>query len=134
MRFTTEVGKLDKAELGKRFHQVRTIAGLSQRKMAAMMGYNSPTAISNKEKGITFPSVEDLYFLSKISGVSIEWLVTGEDSKKQLHNMNEMEASLLMQYRQLDPAQQVRLAFYLMTLRLGIRITNDKDMDEPVAP
>ena len=120
MRFSTEVGKLDKVELGKRCLEARTKTGLSQRQMAARMGYSSPTVISNKEKGNTYPSVEDIYFLSKLSGFTIEWLVTGVNLSNRLYCMDEGEKTLLTQYRLLNGDQKASMVLLLMELRLGI--------------
>ncbi len=126
MRFT-EFDKLDMVALGTRCLEARTKIGLSQREMAKIMGYSSPTVISNKETGHTYPSVDDINILSKLSGLSVEWLVTGENKTKRLYCMNEMEVTLLTRYRLLTDKQKTALAFHLMMVGHGESATKEID-------
>jgi transcriptional regulator with XRE-family HTH domain len=125
MTLTSSLGTgLDKKELGLRCRQARKQAGLSQREMARLLGYKSSTAIANKEKGLAYPSVLDLGFLSFRSGLSIDWIVSGVDSLKSSGDLfattevlSANETELIKQYRTLNDMQKARLAFLLFRVK-----------------
>ena len=66
-----------------RFKECREIKGLSQKYVAVMLGV-SPSAISQWEKGTTYPSSENLAALAELYGVSIDYLMgKAEDAPSQ---------------------------------------------------
>jgi transcriptional regulator with XRE-family HTH domain len=125
MTLTGSLGTgLDKKELGLRCRQARKQAGLSQREMARLLGYKSSTAIANKEKGLAYPSVLDLGFLSFQSGLSIDWIVSGKDFSKPVGDifgnhevLSDIELQWIKQYRILNGHQRERLAFSLLQIK-----------------
>jgi len=64
---------------GKRLQEARVNKGLNQFQLAEKMNLKQ-TAISNYEKGISEPSFDKLIKLTKILGVSLDYLL-GQDSK-----------------------------------------------------
>lgn len=61
-----------------RFKECREIKRLSQKYVAVMLGV-SPSAISQWEKGTTYPSSENLAALAELYGVSIDYLMGKAD-------------------------------------------------------
>ena len=115
---------LDKKELGKRCKVARQQAQLSQREMAELLEYKSSTSIANKEKGLAYPSIADVCFLSFRSGLSIAWIISGRESSKpsgdifataEVLSINETE--LIKQYRTLNDKQKAQLAFFLFKVK-----------------
>jgi transcriptional regulator with XRE-family HTH domain len=64
----------DRIELGKRLHDARESAGLSQGQIAGLMGLHRPT-ISEIEAGRRKTSVEELKKFAEYYGVSHSWLL-----------------------------------------------------------
>lgn len=122
MTLTGSLGTaLDKKALGERCKEARQQARLSQMEMAELLGYKSATSIANKESGLTYPSLVDVGFLSFRSGLSIDWIVTGRDSKRPSGDvfatpevLSNEEAELIKQYRSLNERQKTRMAFLLL--------------------
>ncbi len=125
MTLTGSLGTaLDKKALGQRCREARIQTGLSQREMADLLGYKSPTAVVNKEKGLTYPSVVDIGFLSFRSGISADWIISGFDPSKKSGDLfattevlSANETELIRQYRSLSDQQKARLAFLLMRVK-----------------
>lgn len=61
-----------------KFKECRERKGLSQKYVAVMLGV-SPSAISQWEKGTTYPSSENLAALAELYGVSIDYLMGKAD-------------------------------------------------------
>lgn len=68
--------------LGNRIASLRKAAGLSQEALAAKLGV-SRQAIGKWEADTTLPSLDNLHQLAKELGVSIDALLTGEESQAQ---------------------------------------------------
>ena len=125
MTITGSLGTgIDKKVLGARCRKAREQAHLSQKEMATLLGYKSATAIGSKEKGLTYPSVIDVCFLSFRSGLSIGWIMTGVDSSKPSGDLfattevlSENETVLIKQFRTLNDQQKARLAFFLFKVQ-----------------
>ena len=114
---------LDKHLIGQRCRTARKRAVMTQKEVAEALGYKSPAVIANKEKGLAYPSVVDVYFLSFRSGLSIEWILSGNETKKLRGDpfavaevLSANEAVLITQYRLLSEQKQARLAYFLMSL------------------
>ena len=125
MTLTKSLGTaLDKKELGKRCKEARQQAKMSQREMAELLEYKSSTSIANKEKGLAYPSIIDVCFLSFRSGLSIEWIVSGAESSKPSGDLfataevlSASETILISQYRALNGQQKARLALQLCKIK-----------------
>jgi transcriptional regulator with XRE-family HTH domain len=115
---------LNKESIGERLRKARKEAGLSQGEMARHLGYKSPASVANKEKGLAYPSVLDLHYLSFYSGLSIDWIVSGSDSSTRGNDplgtpdlLSEEEAELVRQYRAMSDKLRTRFAFELMRMK-----------------
>lgn len=67
------------ANLGfyERVRELRTVGGVSARKLARLAGWND-TALSAAESGGGSMSAERALVLAKVLGTTVEWLVSGE--------------------------------------------------------
>jgi transcriptional regulator with XRE-family HTH domain len=63
-----------------RVRLARLVAGYtSQRELAEVLAVHH-SAVSNWERGLQFAKVTDLYALAKALGVTIDWLVAGDEA------------------------------------------------------
>ena len=69
--------------LGKRLKSLREKTRFTQEEIAKMLGVKR-LVITNIENGTRKITVEELYFFSKIYGLSMEELYTGEDKEKRI--------------------------------------------------
>ena len=67
-------------ELGNRIRQLRAERGWSQRELARRIGAASKSVISYYELGERYPSYETLVRISDVFGVSIDFLLKGEQT------------------------------------------------------
>jgi transcriptional regulator with XRE-family HTH domain len=65
-------------EIGKRIRDCRLEAGISARQLAARIGC-TPANISKIENGRQRISVDSLILLSRLSGKSCDWILTGKE-------------------------------------------------------
>ncbi|GEM_PF-3878121 len=118
------ITQLDKADIGKRCKEARKRAGLTLKAVANELGYKSGAAVANKENGLAYPSVEDIFFLSQRSGYSIEYIITGEGAiDGRGAPVDEFEERLLADLRILDDERRERLLIYLTKLKYGLANT-----------
>ena len=64
--------------VGNRIYQLRTARDMSQRDLAQALGSNSNEFVSRWERGSASPSAETLVKLSDFFGVSVDWILKGE--------------------------------------------------------
>lgn len=69
--------------LGKRLKNLRVKTRFTQEEIARMLGVRR-LVITNIENGTRKITAEELYFFSKIYGLSMEELYTGEDREKRI--------------------------------------------------
>ncbi len=68
-----------KKEIGNRIIHIRKdILGKTQKEMIKILNVKQ-AMISHFERGERLPSVEVLLILNKVSGKSIDWILTGND-------------------------------------------------------
>jgi len=70
------MNKKQRNDIGKRIRQIRQELGKTQIEMSKVLKVQQ-SAISKLEKGDIMPTVENLLKLNKISGRSIDWILTG---------------------------------------------------------
>ena len=70
-------------KLGKRLKNLREKTRFTQEEVAKMLGVQR-LVITNIENGTRKVTAEELYMFSKIFGLSMEELYTGEDKEKQI--------------------------------------------------
>jgi len=89
-----------------RFREAREARGMSQKFVAISLGVKPPN-VSRWEAGVTYPSIENLVALSKLYGVTVDYLL-GLDNIPVAANTRGVtdyeEAILLQAYRQLNEA------------------------------
>ena len=66
------------SEIGERLKSSRKAAGLKRDQLAVAAGLTSNT-IRNYEEGLTFPSLDPLYRISRVLEVDIRWLIDGTE-------------------------------------------------------
>lgn len=98
--------------LAQRLRALRTQRGLNQRDVAQAAGIDR-THLSKIETGVDTPGRAALTSLAAFYGVSIDWLVTGQDtaagSAAQTHVQTEEEALLLACWRALPRGEAAPL-------------------------
>lgn len=70
-------------KLGKRLKDLRERTRFTQEEIASMLGVKR-LVITNIENGTRKVTANELYFFSKIYGLSMEELYTGEDKEKRI--------------------------------------------------
>ncbi len=68
-----------KKEIGARIKEVRVAEGLNQMDFSARLGVSQPT-IYRVELAERLPSLSLIRELSRCFGVSLEWLINGDDT------------------------------------------------------
>ncbi len=81
-------------EIGKRLKLKRLEKGFNLVKLSELTNIPNGT-LSKYENNINNPSLENLYYLSKILEVSINWLITGQDD---FINLSDEDKMLLDKY------------------------------------
>jgi len=74
----------DLVEMGKRIHHLRKQHGHTQEQLAEMMQV-SVQMISNLERGIKAIRIDNLIHLSRILGVSTDYILTGKENQDDFH-------------------------------------------------
>jgi len=100
-----------KKTIGNKIRQVRSKLGMTQLEMAKAIRHSKQT-ISGYELGDTYPSIESLIQLSKLGGVSIDWLLTGQESGIQgieTEGLTTEERQLIDAYRNMGRMNQTAI-------------------------
>ena len=77
--------------VGKRLRAAREKAGLSQVEVTNMLKYKSKGTVSGHESGASIPRPEELYKLSVLYNVSIDWLMGRSEYPHLDYRVNAME-------------------------------------------
>ncbi|WP_301959573.1 helix-turn-helix domain-containing protein [uncultured Dialister sp.] len=72
----------DPLEVGKRVKQIEKELGISQARLAKILGMGAPT-LAKAEKGKRAIKNDELLKLSKLCGRSIEWILTGDGNEER---------------------------------------------------
>ncbi len=64
--------------VGERIRRQRIKCGLKVRDVADFMGFESEQAVYKWQRGDALPTVENLYALSRLFGVSVDYILEGE--------------------------------------------------------
>jgi len=81
-------------------------SGLSNKEVAAKAGITIRSLVSYVSSQACIPSAEVAVRLAKVLNTSVEYLVTGENSKISWENSNEESRKLLYVYKNLPEAQR----------------------------
>lgn len=68
---------LNLEEIGTRIKSLRMNSGYTAQEIAAFMGFTGPQAVYKWEWGKSLPSVDNLFALSILFGVTIEQILVG---------------------------------------------------------
>ena len=90
-------------ELGKRIRKAVDLSGKNQKELAPLIGVY-PSNISRWIKGENAPSWECLVKIATFGNVSLDWLLTGKESKQPQETfLTEQEERLLKMFGGLSP-------------------------------
>jgi transcriptional regulator with XRE-family HTH domain len=83
--------------IGRRIATKRELTGLSQQQLADMLGV-SKGAVGQYEVGLTTPRPKRFERIAEVLGVTVEWLLTGNDAEEKVRaqTTNEMAALELL--------------------------------------
>lgn len=76
---TIDFPTLNLKETGNRIHTLRVNSGYTMEEIADYMGFAGPQAVYKWEWGKSLPTVDNLFALSKLFGVTIENILVGND-------------------------------------------------------
>ncbi len=76
---TIDFPTLNLKETGNRIHTLRVNSGYTVEEIADYMGFAGPQAVYKWEWGKSLPTVDNLFALSKLFGVTIENILVGND-------------------------------------------------------
>jgi transcriptional regulator with XRE-family HTH domain len=71
-------------EINERIRQARLRAKLTLAELGSKCGGKSAQAVSAWESGRSTPSAGDLYIAAKVTGVTLDWLIAGEEGIPEL--------------------------------------------------
>ena len=96
-------------EIGQRLKQKRIEKSLTLIELSKLSNIPNGT-LSKYENNVNNPSIENLYSLSQILNVSINWIVTG---KEELNNLSDEEINLLQKYKILTERNKGKVENYI---------------------
>ncbi len=79
--------------IAEKITHLRKKLKMTQKEIGKMLGISN-RAVSNWEKQISTPSIENIYKLSKIFGVSVEYLISDNGNENELKDKNEKRGML----------------------------------------
>lgn len=87
---------------------LRKRAGMSQSQLAEKLNV-SPSAVGMYEQGRRVPSVDLLILLARLFGVSIDYLITGEEVRSSITYERTTETQSVCQYSAYCPLRNIKL-------------------------
>lgn len=98
---------MDKKSIGARIRKIRNSLGHNQTEFGNLVGASN-ASISSYEKGDSYPSICVLVRIAQLGGVSIEWLIMGEEATRPILKkiLSEEELRLLAAFDRADPDDQ----------------------------
>ena len=118
--------------LGRRLKKIREKTRFTQEEIAGMLGVRR-LVITNIENGTRKITADELYFFSKIYGLSMEELYTGEDREKRIAKFSRTLCQVKFILHQarviptLPPLKQGQECVYLITVCLGYIVLKRED-------
>jgi len=71
----------ERKEIGVKFKQIRENLGMNQTEFAQILSMSHQTAPSKIERGEAFPTIPVLKAISKLSNISLDFILTGKEFK-----------------------------------------------------
>jgi len=84
----------NKQLLGKRLRELRKRKGLSQERLAELVGFESSNSISNVENGYNYPSIQNLEKILKVLDSSLKSVFTFEQHQENSSLITEINTIL----------------------------------------
>lgn len=75
----TEYPTIDMKATGERIRNLRKERGLTIREVSEYMGFSTDQAVCKWQRGDSLPTVDNLYALSRLLGISMEDILVGND-------------------------------------------------------
>lgn len=75
----TEYPTIDMKATGARIRKIRKECGLTIREVSEYMGFSTDQAVCKWQRGDSLPTVDNLYALSRLFGISMEDILVGND-------------------------------------------------------
>jgi len=87
---------IDLEATGRQIVRLRKEKGLTVRDMQSYFGFDAPQAIYKWQKGLTLPSVDNLYALSVLLEVPMDRILVRSDAKVNLVTVHEPKGSVFL--------------------------------------
>ena len=94
------MGDTNLQEIGERISKRRKLMGLTQEQLAEQMDV-SIQMISNLERGVKAIRIDNLVKLSRILGVTTDYILTGQQSSGDIDMMSKQIGQLSAEHREL---------------------------------
>lgn len=75
-------------ETGKKIQELRLAQNLKVHDIAQFMGFESDQAVYKWQRGESMPSVDNLYALSQLFGVSIDEIIQGSKENEECFSLS----------------------------------------------
>lgn len=85
---------IDLIATGENIVRLRKERGLSVRDLQCYFGFEEPQAIYKWQKGKSLPTVDNLYALSKLLGISMNDILVSTNQNTEITNNNEQSAKV----------------------------------------
>lgn len=113
---------IDMAATGRNIRRLRIERGLSVQEIQVFFGFDAPQAVYKWQRGESLPTVDNLYALSKLLGVTMEDILVPFDPKPEKPS-------------RLSPAGPVLLVLLSKDLSVSLRSTaENRSRPIPSAP
>lgn len=76
---------IDARATGARIKYLRQQSGLTIKEVAEFMGFTTEQAVCKWQRGDSLPSLDNLYALSRLFGISMEDILVGNDEMSSRH-------------------------------------------------
>ncbi len=87
---------IDLEATGRQIVRLRKEKGLTVRDMQSYFGFDAPQAIYKWQKGLTLPSVDNLYALSVLLEVPMDRILVRSEAKVNLVTVHEPNGSVFL--------------------------------------
>lgn len=99
---------IDMAATGDNIRRLRMDRGLSVQEMQAFFGFDAPQAVYKWQRGESLPTVDNLYALSKLLGVTMEDILVPFDPKPEKPSRQQPAGPVLLVFLTRDLSVSLR--------------------------
>lgn len=108
--------------INERLFKIMKIKKITQESLAKILNTTQP-AIGNWKKRGTNPSIEDLPKICELLDISIEYLITGQETEK---HYSKDEQRILQQYRDAPPKAKEQIRDYINLISNAYKRENNE--------